>query len=171
MSRTTALVTDGPFDAAASIEMGEHVGRATTIRRTRAILHDCVRPGGRVLIQQMSRRGKHPGGGPFIESFIAPDMHMRPLGETIASARGSRTEHGGGRGDAVNTMCAPSTPGSTISKSALERCGSADWRGGRPGLASLPGGRTGSRSSTGRMGVDQILLARPGALVGSDARR
>ena len=29
-------------------------------------------------------RGKHPGGGPFIESFIAPDMHMRPVGETVA---------------------------------------------------------------------------------------
>ena len=34
----------------------------------------------------------HPGGGPFIESFIAPDMHMRPVGETVAlpRARGAR---------------------------------------------------------------------------------
>ena len=32
----------------------------------------------------MSRSGSHPGGGPFIESFIAPDMHMRPLGDTVA---------------------------------------------------------------------------------------
>jgi cyclopropane-fatty-acyl-phospholipid synthase len=31
----------------------------------------------------MSRTGAHPGGGPFIESFIAPDMHMRPVGETV----------------------------------------------------------------------------------------
>jgi cyclopropane-fatty-acyl-phospholipid synthase len=31
----------------------------------------------------MSRSGRVPGGGPFIESFIAPDMHMRPLGETV----------------------------------------------------------------------------------------
>ena len=23
------------------------------------------------------------GGGPFIESYIAPDMHMRPVGETV----------------------------------------------------------------------------------------
>ncbi|MEZ5193130.1 MAG: class I SAM-dependent methyltransferase [Nocardioides sp.] len=30
------------------------------------------------------RGGRHPGGGPFIESFIAPDMHMRPVGETVA---------------------------------------------------------------------------------------
>jgi cyclopropane-fatty-acyl-phospholipid synthase len=32
----------------------------------------------------MSRAaGDTPGGGPFIEAYIAPDMHMRPLGETI----------------------------------------------------------------------------------------
>ena len=32
----------------------------------------------------MSRAaGDSPGGGPFIEAYIAPDMHMRPLGETI----------------------------------------------------------------------------------------
>jgi Mycolic acid cyclopropane synthetase len=35
------------------------------------------------LIQQMSRGGRAPGGGPFIESYIAPDMHMRPVGETV----------------------------------------------------------------------------------------
>ena len=31
----------------------------------------------------MSRRGAHPGGGAFIESYIAPDMHMRPVGQTV----------------------------------------------------------------------------------------
>lgn len=76
-------ITDGPFDAAASIEMGEHVGRHNYPTYAQ-IMHRCVRPGARVLIQQMSRRGSHPGGGPFIESFIGPDMHMRPLGQTIA---------------------------------------------------------------------------------------
>ena len=28
-------------------------------------------------------RTTRPGGGPFIEAFIAPDMHMRPVGETV----------------------------------------------------------------------------------------
>ncbi len=80
---STSSTANSGWDAVASIEMGEHVGAANyptyveTLRR-------CVRPGGRVLVQQMSRRGKHPGGGPFIESFIAPDMHMRPVGETAA---------------------------------------------------------------------------------------
>jgi cyclopropane-fatty-acyl-phospholipid synthase len=41
-----------------SIEMGEHVG-------------------------QQHYEGTAPGGGPFIEAYIAPDMRMRPLWQTI----------------------------------------------------------------------------------------
>jgi cyclopropane-fatty-acyl-phospholipid synthase len=26
---------------------------------------------------------RSPGGGAFIESYVAPDMHMRPVGETV----------------------------------------------------------------------------------------
>jgi cyclopropane-fatty-acyl-phospholipid synthase len=73
---------DGPYDAIASVEMGEHVG-AAQYPRFCAALDGLLRPGGRVLIQQMSRRGRAPGGGAFIESYIAPDMHMRPVGETV----------------------------------------------------------------------------------------
>lgn len=75
-------VPDGPFDAVASLEMGEHVGQQNYPVYAAALFR-YVAPGGRVLIQQMSRHGKHPGGGPFIESFIAPDMHMRPVGDTV----------------------------------------------------------------------------------------
>jgi cyclopropane-fatty-acyl-phospholipid synthase len=75
-------VADGPFDTVSSIEMGEHVGERgySTFAR---VIHDRLRPGGRALVQQMSRTSR-PGGGPFIEAFIAPDMHMRPVGETVA---------------------------------------------------------------------------------------
>ncbi len=73
----------GPYDAVASIEMGEHVG-AAGYPGFCAEVYRLVRPGGRVLIQQMSRGSRAPGGGPFIESFITADMHMRPAGETIA---------------------------------------------------------------------------------------
>ena len=31
----------------------------------------------------MSRGARAPGGGPFIESYIAPDMDMRPVGDTV----------------------------------------------------------------------------------------
>jgi cyclopropane-fatty-acyl-phospholipid synthase len=70
------------YDAAASIEMGEHVGDAQYPRFC-AALYRRLKPGGRLLIQQMSRSGKAPGGGPFIESYITPDMDMRPVGDTI----------------------------------------------------------------------------------------
>jgi cyclopropane-fatty-acyl-phospholipid synthase len=76
-------VPDTGFDAVVSLEMGEHVGQHNYPTYAR-MLHDAARPGGRVLVQQMSRSGRHPGGGAFIESFIAPDMHMRPMGETVA---------------------------------------------------------------------------------------
>ncbi|NUP59491.1 MAG: class I SAM-dependent methyltransferase, partial [Pseudarthrobacter sp.] len=60
-------IPDGPFDAVASLEMGEHVGQRNYPVYARA-LFDNLAPGGKVLVQQMSRRGRHPGGGPFIES-------------------------------------------------------------------------------------------------------
>ena len=72
----------GPYDAIASVEMGEHVG-AKNYPRFCAELYRLVRPGGRLLIQQMSRGSRAPGGGPFIESYIAADMTMRPVGETV----------------------------------------------------------------------------------------
>jgi cyclopropane-fatty-acyl-phospholipid synthase len=73
----------GQHDAVCSIEMGEHVGE-DNYPTYASVLQRSVKPGGRVLVQQMSRTGKWPGGGPFIESFIAPDMYMRPVGETVA---------------------------------------------------------------------------------------
>ena len=76
-------VADGPYDAASSIEMGEHVG-AENYPVFVATVQRLLRPEGRFLVQQMSRAaGNAPGGGPFIEAYIAPDMHMRPVGETV----------------------------------------------------------------------------------------
>ena len=41
------------------------------------------KPTGRLLLQQMSRHeGTAPGGGAFIECYIAPDMHMREVWQT-----------------------------------------------------------------------------------------
>lgn len=33
---------------------------------------------------RMSRRDGRPAGGDFIEAYLAPDTHMRPVGETVA---------------------------------------------------------------------------------------
>jgi cyclopropane-fatty-acyl-phospholipid synthase len=74
-------VADGPFDTITSIEMGEHVGERNYPMFAGGV-HRLLREGGRAVVQQMSRRTR-PGGGPFIEAFIAPDMHMRPVGETV----------------------------------------------------------------------------------------
>ncbi|MDQ2972354.1 MAG: class I SAM-dependent methyltransferase, partial [Pseudomonadota bacterium] len=72
-------VNDPVFDAVSSIEMGEHVGQ-DQYPVYAATLFRALRPGGRLLLQQMSRRADAaPGGGAFIENYIAPDMHMRPL--------------------------------------------------------------------------------------------
>lgn len=68
------------YDAIATIEMGEHVG-ADNYDTYTASLFRLLRPQGRLLLQQMSRDGA-PGGGAFIESYIAPDMTMVPLGTT-----------------------------------------------------------------------------------------
>jgi cyclopropane-fatty-acyl-phospholipid synthase len=73
----------GAFDAVASIEMGEHVGEELYPVYA-GVLYRALRPGGRLLLQQMSRRSEAaPGGGAFIEAYIAPDMHMRPLWQTL----------------------------------------------------------------------------------------
>jgi cyclopropane-fatty-acyl-phospholipid synthase len=138
--------------------MGEHVG-AEQYPRFCAALHDHVRPGGKVLIQQMSRSGRAPGGGPFIESFIAADMHMRPVGETIGLLERAGLEVLGAqamREHYVRTI------------RAWQR--NFDDRG--PEIAQwltpeqvrvwrlyLVGGALAFEQ--GRMGVDQILAARP----------
>jgi cyclopropane-fatty-acyl-phospholipid synthase len=75
-------VSDGPYDAVVSLEMGEHVGQANYPVYAAQLLRQ-LKPEGRLLLQQMSRTGTHPGGGAFIESYIAPDMHMRPVGQTV----------------------------------------------------------------------------------------
>ncbi len=84
--RTTGRSPDQPFDAVASIEMGEHVGQ-DNYPVYAAQLHRLLLPHGRLLLQQMSRgaagNNTAPGGGAFMESYVAPDMYMRPLGSTL----------------------------------------------------------------------------------------
>ena len=75
---------DTGFDAVSSIEMGEHVGEGQYPVYA-GILYRALKPTGRLLLQQMSRHADTaPGGGAFIEAYIAPDMHMRPLSRTLA---------------------------------------------------------------------------------------
>lgn len=146
-------------DAVASLEMGEHVGERNYPAYAR-VLHDAVRPGGRVLVQQMSRGANHPGGGPFIESFIAPDMHMRPVGATIGLLEEAGLELRGV--EAMREHYVLTVAGwlrrfeenldaiTALVGEELVRV----WR------LYLVGGSMAFRD--GRMGVDQLVLRRPG---------
>ncbi len=151
-------VADGPYDAVASLEMGEHVGEGNYPRYVET-LRENVRPGGRVLVQQMSRRGRHPGGGPFIESFIAPDMHMRPVGETVALLESGGLEvrdvHAM-REHYVRTVAAWTATVEAHWDEVVRLVGEEVARVWR---LYLVGGAMAFRD--GRMGVDQILAVRP----------
>jgi cyclopropane-fatty-acyl-phospholipid synthase len=155
-------VPDDGFDAVGSLEMGEHVGERNYPTYVE-VLRRAVRPGGRVLVQQMSRPGpkggRHPGGGPFIESFIAPDMHMRPVGETLAHLESGGLE--------VRDVHALREHYVRTVAGWLQR-----FEGNRERLTALVGeevvrvwrlylvgGAMAFRD--GRMGVDQILMVRP----------
>ena len=151
-------VTGHGYDGVVSIEMGEHVG-AEQYPRFCAALHDHVRPGGAVLIQQMSRSGRAPGGGPFIESFIAPDMHMRPVGETV-----SLLEQAGLEVRSVEAMREHyvRTIRAWQQNFAARRPQIAEWLTPeqiRVWRLYLAGGALAFEQ--GRMGVDQILATRP----------
>lgn len=148
------------FDAVSSIEMGEHVGQRNYPTYAE-VLRRSVKPGGRVLVQQMSRTGRWPGGGPFIESFIAPDMYMRPVGETVAMLeRGGlevRDVHGL-REHYVLTVDGWLERFEANVERLTELVGEEVVRVWR---LYLVGGSMAFRD--GRMGVDQILMVRPGA--------
>jgi cyclopropane-fatty-acyl-phospholipid synthase len=150
-------VADGPYDAIASIEMGEHVG-AAGYPAFCARLHDLLRPGGRVLIQQMSRGGSAPGGGAFIKSYVAADMHMRPVGETVSLLEKAGLEVLG-----VEAMRPHYVRTIRAWLENLERNFSAAEAIIGPGRARLwrlylAGGALAFEE--GRMGVDQILATR-----------
>jgi len=151
-------IPDGPFDAVASLEMGEHVGQKNYPVYAQA-LFDNLAPGGKVLVQQMSRRGRHPGGGPFIESFIAPDMHMRPVGETLNFLEGAGFEVEGVEGmrrHYVRTLEAWYGTFEQNQDQAEEMMGQEVVRVWRLYLVGA------LRSfAEGRMGVEQILCSRP----------
>jgi cyclopropane-fatty-acyl-phospholipid synthase len=152
--------TVGEYDAVGSLEMGEHVGQ-DNYPAYAEVLHRSVRPGGRVLVQQMSRTGKWPGGGPFIESFIAPDMYMRPVGESVAFFERAGLEVRDVHGLREHYVL---TVAGWLENFRRNRDRLVELMGEevvRVWELYLVGGSMAFRD--GRMGVDQLLMVRPGA--------
>jgi cyclopropane-fatty-acyl-phospholipid synthase len=154
-------VADGPYDAITSIEMGEHVG-ADNYPAFLAGLHGLLRDQGRLLVQQMSHAAGHPGGGPFIESYIAPDMHMRPLPSLLADVAAAgfeiRDVHAL-REHYVRTVTAWYDE---FERRFDEVVGLVGMEQARVWRLYLVGGALAFEQN--RMGVDQILSVRPSAI-------
>jgi len=151
-------LTGSNFDAVSAIEMGEHVG-AGNYRAFAVSLHRLLADEGRLLIQQMSRSGPHPGGGPFIERYIAPDMHMRPMHETLGILAGAgfeiRDVHAM-REHYVHTVRSWEAQLETRWEEVVAAVGVTQARVWRLYLA---GGALAFAEN--RMGVDQILAVKP----------
>jgi cyclopropane-fatty-acyl-phospholipid synthase len=154
------LVSRPAFDAVASVEMGQHVGERLYPSYI-AILDRALRPGGRLLLQQMSRRADAaPGGGAFIEAYVAPDVHMRPLWQTlrylqdagfeIRSVAAMREHYARTAEHWMNTLESRFNEFVALQGEEVARV----WR------LYLAGGRLAFEE--GRMGVDQILAVKAG---------
>ena len=129
------------------------------------VLRRAVRPGGRVLVQQMSRqvRGRQaPRRRPVHRVVHRPRHDMRPVGETVALLEAGGLEvrdvH------ALREHYVLTVAGWLATFEANLRRGCASWsarRSSRVWRLYLVGGALAFRD--GRMGVDQILAVRPGA--------
>ncbi len=153
-------ISDEPFDAVSSIEMGEHVGEENYPRYAE-VLHRMLKPQGRLLLQQMSRGANAPGGGAFIESYVAPDMHMRPVSRTLAHLEGAGFEIRDVHALREHYVLTVRAWAETLERrwdQAVALVGEGQARVWRLYLAG--GALT---FEEGRMGVDQILAVRSGA--------
>ena len=79
-------VTDGPYDAIASIGMAEHVGRSRLADYANQ-LYAVLAPGGRLLNHAISRRPM-PGNPKrdrtsFIDHYVFPDGELHPMGTIV----------------------------------------------------------------------------------------
>ncbi|MFH9726735.1 class I SAM-dependent methyltransferase [Streptomyces sp. NPDC017254] len=81
-------VSDGPYDAISSIGMAEHVG-AVRYREYADILYGLLKPGGRLLNHQISRRPEPDEEAyevdPFIDAYVFPDGELAPMGRTLST--------------------------------------------------------------------------------------
>ncbi len=148
------------YDAVSTIEMGEHVGDLEYPAFAQ-ILHDVLRPGGRALVQQMSRSETAAGGGAFIETYIAPDMHMKPVATTVGLIAGGGLEIRDVHALREHYLWTSLAWQRTLEERWDEVVAMIGAVGARVWRLYLAGG--GLAFAENRMGVDQILAVRPAA--------
>jgi len=140
-----------------------------------ARLAGLLRPGARLLIQQMSRGPRGPDGGPFIASYIAPDMHMRPLPQTLALLQDVGLEIVSAEGMREHYVRTFQAWRDTLDARFGEVTSLLGPQGARVWRLFLAGG--GLAFERGTTGVDQIVAAvahgsgRPARAPGRPARR
>ena len=147
-------------DAVASLEMGEHIGDEEYVVFCASLYRYC-RPGGRVLIQQMSRSNDAPGGGPFIETYIAPDMHMKPIAQTIGLIADAGLEIRDVQAMREHYPLTVEAWAEKLEASWAQACRLVGEETARVWRLYLAGGALAFEEN--RMGVDQILAVRPSA--------
>ena len=156
-------IPDDGFDAIGTVEMGEHVGLGNYPTYA-AQLFRLLKPSGRLLLQQMSRVATAPkasGGGAFIERYVAPDMHMRPVGETIAMLEQAGLEVRDVEAMREHYVWTVDAWARTLESRAAELSALVGDGQLRVWRLYLAGGALAFQEN--RMGVDQILAVRPTA--------
>jgi len=151
-------IDDEPFDAISTIEMGEHVGEENYPEYA-ATLHRLLKPEGRLLLQQMSRGANAPGGGAFIESYVAPDMHMRPVSATVGHLERAGLEIRDVEALREHYVWTVRAWAATLEERWDEVVALVGEGQARVWRLYLAGGAL--TFEEGRMGVDQILAVRP----------
>ncbi|WP_042176714.1 cyclopropane-fatty-acyl-phospholipid synthase family protein [Streptomyces sp. NBRC 110035] len=86
-------ISDGPFDAVASVEMTQHLSRRGQSRHI-ASLARLVAPGGRVLSHELCilRPGRRLVRSPFMLRYVFPDFNPGEIGRSVLQAERSGLE-------------------------------------------------------------------------------
>jgi cyclopropane-fatty-acyl-phospholipid synthase len=154
-------VDDGPFDAVSSIGMAEHVGSAAMPDYV-ARLFGLVRPGGRLLHHAIGWAADDTtwDDGTFIARYVFPDGELLPLSRTIAALQAGGFE--------ILDVEALRRHYALTLRAWVDRL-EKHWDAavalssdGRARVWRLYMAAAALSFETGKLGVDQVLVQRPG---------
>ena len=153
-------VGDGPFDLIASVGMAEHVGEERFAEYARN-LHGLLKPGGRLLNHQISRRpGPRRAYRSFMDAYVFPDGDLLPLAQVVGALENAGLEVRDVeslREHYARTLRAWVTNLESAWDHAVELTSDGRARVWRLYMAASALG-----FETGRIGVNQVLAVRPG---------